>query len=37
MGQAAAEGKLTQSTASDMATTYTALFTEYGARVEPKH
>ncbi len=37
MGQAAAAGKMTQSDASDMATTYTALFTEYGERVEAKH
>jgi hypothetical protein len=34
VGQAAATGKLTQSTASDMATTYTALFQEHGERVE---
>lgn len=36
MGEAAQSGKLTQSTASDMATTYTALFTEYGERVNAK-
>jgi len=34
MGQAAASGKLTPGTASDMATTYTALFIEHGPRVE---
>lgn len=34
MGQAAASGTLTQGTASDMATTYTALFIEHGPRVE---
>ena len=36
VGQAAASGKLTQSDASDVATTYTALFEEYGERVFPK-
>lgn len=36
VGEAAAAGKLTQSDASDMATTYTALFEEYGDRVVPK-
>ena len=36
VGQAAAAGKLTQSDASNMATTYTALFEEYGERVVPK-
>lgn len=36
VGQAAASGKMTQSDASDMATTYTALFEEYGERVVPK-
>jgi len=35
MGQAAAEGKMTQSDASDAGTTYTALFQEYAPRVEP--
>lgn len=34
MGQAAASGKLTPGLASDMATTYTALFVEHGPRVE---
>ena len=34
MGEAATSGKLTQSDASDMATTYTAFFSEYGERVE---
>ena len=33
MGEAAAGGKLTQSTASDMATTYTAFFVEHGPEV----
>lgn len=36
VGQASAAGKLTQSDASNMATTYTALFEEYGERVVPK-
>jgi hypothetical protein len=36
VGEAAASGKLTQSDASDMGTTYTALFSEYGERVLPK-
>jgi hypothetical protein len=36
VGQASASGKLTQSNASDMAKTYTALFEEYGERVVPK-
>ena len=36
VGQASASGKMTPSDASDMATTYTALFTEYGERVTPK-
>ncbi|MGB8363128.1 MAG: hypothetical protein ACLQUZ_11385 [Rhizomicrobium sp.] len=36
VGQASASGKLTPSDASDMATTYTALFSEYGERVVPK-
>jgi hypothetical protein len=36
VGQAAASGKLTQSDASNMATTYTALFEEHGERVVPK-
>ena len=36
VGEAAASGKMTQSAASDMATTYTALFKEIGERVEPK-
>ncbi len=35
MGQAAASGKMTQSDASDMGTTYTALFQEYAPRVVP--
>jgi hypothetical protein len=33
MGEAAASGKLTQTDSSDMATTYTAVFSEYGERV----
>jgi hypothetical protein len=33
MGEASTNGKLTQSDASDMATTYTAVFSEYGERV----
>jgi hypothetical protein len=33
MGQAAQSGKMTPSDASDMATTYTALFVEHGPRV----
>lgn len=36
MGEAAQSGKMTQSDAGDMATTYTALFKEMGQRVEPK-
>lgn len=36
LGQAAAAGELTQSDASDAASTYTALFTEFGERVFPK-
>jgi hypothetical protein len=36
VGQASAAGKLTQSDASNMATTYTALFEEHGERVVPK-
>jgi hypothetical protein len=36
MGAAAQAGKLTPGTASDMATTYTALFVEHGPRVESK-
>ena len=36
MGEAATSGKLTQGTASDQATTYTALFSEYGERVLAK-
>jgi hypothetical protein len=36
LGEAAATGKTTASDASDMATTYTALFSEYGERVVPK-
>ena len=36
MGQAAASGKLTQSDAADMSSTYTALFSEYGEPVLPK-
>ena len=36
VGAASAAGKLTQTTASDMATTYTALFEEYGERVLPR-
>jgi hypothetical protein len=36
VGKASASGKLTQSNASDMAKTYTALFEEYGERVVPK-
>lgn len=36
MGEAAASGKMTPGEASDMATTYTALFAECGERVEPK-
>jgi hypothetical protein len=36
VGQASAAGKLTPSDASDMATTYTALFEEHGERVFPK-
>lgn len=36
VGQAAASGQLTQTNSSDMATTYTALFEEYGDRVVPK-
>ena len=35
MGQAAGEGKLTPAIYQDMATTYTALFTEHGERVVP--
>jgi hypothetical protein len=35
MGQAAASGRMTQSDASDMGTTYTALFQEYDKRVVP--
>ena len=35
MGQADASGKMTQSDASDMGTTYTALFQEYAPRVVP--
>ena len=34
MGEAAGSGKLTQSTASDMATTYTAFFMEHGPEVK---
>jgi hypothetical protein len=36
IGQATASGKMTQSDAVDMATTYTALFEEYSQRVVPK-
>lgn len=36
MGEAATGGKLTQSDASDMGTTYTAFFSEHGERVEAK-
>lgn len=36
MGQAASSGQLTQSDSSDMGTTYTALFSELGERVEAK-
>ena len=36
IGEAASSGKLTQSTASDPATTYTAVFSEYGERVVAK-
>jgi hypothetical protein len=36
VGAAAAAGKLTQSDASDMSKTYTALFEEYGERVVPR-
>jgi len=36
LGAAAESGEMTPGTAQDMATTYTALFTEYGERVEPK-
>ena len=36
MGEAAASGKMTPPTTQDMATTYTALFTEHGERVVPK-
>lgn len=35
VGEASAAGKMTQSDASDMATTYTALFQEFDERVEP--
>jgi hypothetical protein len=35
VGAAAAAGKLTQTDASDLATTYTALFEEYGERCIP--
>jgi hypothetical protein len=34
LGQASAEGKLTQTDANDMGTVYTALFEEIGERVE---
>jgi hypothetical protein len=34
MGEAAASGKMTPSDATDAGTTYTALFGEYGPRVE---
>ncbi len=34
MGEAASSGKITQSDASDMGTTYTAIFSELGDRVE---
>jgi hypothetical protein len=33
MGEASASGRMTQTDSSDMATTYTALFAEYGERV----
>jgi hypothetical protein len=36
MGEAAGSGRLTQSDSSDMGTTYTAFFSEYGERVEAK-
>lgn len=36
IGQATAAGELTQSDAQDMATCYTALFTERGERVVPE-
>jgi hypothetical protein len=36
LGQAAAAGKMTQTDASDMSTTYSALFEEYGERVLPR-
>ncbi len=36
VGEAAASGKMTPATFQDMATTYTALFSEYGERVVPK-
>lgn len=36
MGELAGSDKMTPATSQDMATTYTALFTEYGERVEPK-
>ena len=35
MGAAAQSGSMTPSDASDMGTTYTALFSEYGPRCEP--
>ncbi len=35
IGKASAAGELTQSDSQDMATCYTALFTEMGERVEP--
>jgi hypothetical protein len=34
LGQASAEGRLTQSASNDMGTVYTALFSELGERVE---
>jgi hypothetical protein len=36
LGEAASAGKLTQSDSSDMATTCSALFEEYGERVLPR-
>jgi hypothetical protein len=36
VGEASAAGKLTQSDANNLSTTYTALFEEYGERVVPK-
>lgn len=36
LGAAAQSGKMTPATSQDMATTYTALFTEHGERVEAK-